>query len=228
MPKDRGAEQGDVDGPLECSLALGPVAAETRGSIAARQAAGTLPWIGVNDRAEEQRLQADHAARLQESANCQLGGPEKLTGAHDPQHSLQKSVGLADQWYMGDGDIMCHPILVLPFLQDFDIANARVSAEQSPLKTEVIYHVNDLDAAPPEWRSGDVRSVAKTSAVTDGGITLGVAVGFRQFIADQLLSEVDVVRAIHESRRYSSNARTRPTLPGRADGVRPPPRESGS
>ena len=23
MPKDRGAEQGDVDGPLECSLALG-------------------------------------------------------------------------------------------------------------------------------------------------------------------------------------------------------------
>ena len=30
MPKDRGAEQGDVDGPLECSLALGMVAAETR------------------------------------------------------------------------------------------------------------------------------------------------------------------------------------------------------
>ena len=64
MPKDRGAEQGDVDGPLECSLALGLVAAETRGSMAARQAAGTLPWIGVNDPAEEQRLQADHAARL--------------------------------------------------------------------------------------------------------------------------------------------------------------------
>ena len=30
MPKDRGAEQGDVDGPLECSLALGMVAAEAR------------------------------------------------------------------------------------------------------------------------------------------------------------------------------------------------------
>ena len=28
MPKDRGAEQGDVDGSLECSLGLGMVAAE--------------------------------------------------------------------------------------------------------------------------------------------------------------------------------------------------------
>ena len=47
MPNDRGAEQGDVDGPLECSSARGMVAAETRGSIAAWQAAGALPWIGV-------------------------------------------------------------------------------------------------------------------------------------------------------------------------------------
>ena len=34
MPKDRGAEQGDVDGPLECSLALGMVAAEARLCVA--------------------------------------------------------------------------------------------------------------------------------------------------------------------------------------------------
>ena len=45
MPKDRGAEQGDVDGPLECSLALGMVAAVTRGSIAAQQAAA--PFFGL-------------------------------------------------------------------------------------------------------------------------------------------------------------------------------------
>ena len=48
----------------------------------------------MNDPAEE-------AAR--ESVNVQLGGPEKLTGAHDPQHALQKSGGLTDQWYMDDG-----------------------------------------------------------------------------------------------------------------------------
>ena len=38
MPKDRGAEQGDVDGPLERRLVLGLVAAETRGRVAAQQA----------------------------------------------------------------------------------------------------------------------------------------------------------------------------------------------
>ena len=134
----------------------------------------------LDDSAEEHRLQADHAARLQESANFQLGGPEKLTGAHDPRHVLQKSGGLADQWYMDEGDVVCHPILVLPFLQDFDVANARVGAERNPLKAEVVCYVNDLDAAPPEWRIGDVRSLAKTSAVADGSITLGVAVGSRQ------------------------------------------------
>ena len=34
MPKDRGAEHGNVDGSLECGLALGMVAAETRGRMA--------------------------------------------------------------------------------------------------------------------------------------------------------------------------------------------------
>ena len=93
MSKDRGAEQGDVDGPLECCLALGLVAAEVRGNILARQAAGTLTQIGVNDPAEVQRLQADCAARVQESANFQPDGPDLPTGAHDPQHALQKNGG---------------------------------------------------------------------------------------------------------------------------------------
>ena len=154
--KGRGTEQGDVDAPLQCSLALGMVAAETRGCIAARQAAGTLPWIGVIDSAEEQRLQADHAAKLQESANFQLGGQH--TRAHDPQHALQKNGGLADQRYMDDGDTMCHPIQV-PFLQDLDVANARVGAHRNPLETEVIYYVNHLDGAPLVWKIGDVWSL---------------------------------------------------------------------
>ena len=66
------------------SLALGMVATETRGCIAARPAEGTLPWIGVGDAAEGQRLQAQLAASMHEAANFQHGGPEKLTGAQDP------------------------------------------------------------------------------------------------------------------------------------------------
>ena len=123
--------------------------------------------------------------------------------AHDPRHALQLSGGLAD-----DGDIVCHPILVLPFLQDFDVANAGVRAERNPLKTQVIYCVNDLHAAPPEWRLGDVRSLAKTSSVTDGSITLGVAVGSRQFVADQLLSKAEVIRALHERAQLCQDPQT--------------------
>ena len=175
MPKDRGAEHGDVDGPVECSMVAG--------STAARQAAGTLLWIGVDDPTEEQRLRADHAARVQESVNFQPGGPEKLTGAHDPQHALQKSGGLADQWYMDNGDNMCHPTLVLLLLQDFDVVNAIVGAERNPLKTEVIDNVIALGA---EWKIDDVKKMINNSTVTDGSNTLSVVVGPRQHIADQL------------------------------------------
>ena len=121
MPKDRGAEQGDVDGPLECSLALGMVAAETRRRVAAQQASGSRPWIGVDDPSDVQRLQAEHAVRLQETANFQLGGP-----ADGPRHVPQKNGGLADLWYTDEGDILCHPILVPTYLQEFDVADAKV------------------------------------------------------------------------------------------------------
>ena len=68
MPKDRGAEQGDVDGPL----ALGMATANTRGLIAARQAEGTRPWIGTEDPAEGQapafELRSQNAGSSQLSA----------------------------------------------------------------------------------------------------------------------------------------------------------------
>ena len=201
VPKDRGAEQGDVNGPLECGLASGMVATETRRRIAARQAAGNLPW------------------RVQETANFQLGVLEKLAGADDPQHALQKKGGLADLWYMDDGDIMCHRILVPSFLQEFDVANARVGAERNPQKTEVINYVNGLDAAPPEWRIRDVQNTAKVTTVTEGCITLGVAVGPRQHIADQLLAKADVIRAMHQRVQQCQDRQTEFALPRESLGV---------
>ena len=77
--------------------------------------------------------------------------------------------------YTDDGDILCHPILVPTYLQQFDVANAKVGAERNPQKTEVIYYVNDLDAAPLEWRIRDVQNMAKVTTATAGSITLGVA-----------------------------------------------------
>ena len=91
-PKDRGAEQGDVDGAWECRSPLGMVAAETRERVAAQQASGSLPWIGVDDPSDIQHLQAAHAVRQQETVNIRLGGPEKLTRADDPRHALAKKM----------------------------------------------------------------------------------------------------------------------------------------
>ena len=59
----------------------------------------------------------------------------------------------------------------------------------TPLQTEVIYHVNDLVAAPPEWRIRDVQNMANISTLTAGCMTLGVAVGPRECIVDQLLAK---------------------------------------
>ena len=54
--------------------------------------------------------------------NHQLGGPEKLTGAGDPRHASQENRGQADFWYLDDGDILCHPALLLLHLVAFDTA----------------------------------------------------------------------------------------------------------
>ena len=64
MPKDRGAEQGDVDGPLALDMAT----ANTRGLIAARQAEGTLPWIGTEGQAPASELRSQNAGSSQLSA----------------------------------------------------------------------------------------------------------------------------------------------------------------
>ena len=68
-----------------------------RERVAAQQASGSLPWIGVDDPTDEQRPQADHAARQQEAANFQIGVPEKLTRTNNPLHVLQNNEGLADK-----------------------------------------------------------------------------------------------------------------------------------
>ena len=56
------------------------------------------------------------------------------------------------------------------------------------------------------------RSMAKTSAVTDGSITLGVAVGSRQFIADQPPSKADAIRPMHERVQLCQDPKTECSL----------------
>ena len=125
-----------------------------------------------------------------------------------PRHALQENGGLADQWYVDDGDILCHPILVPSYLQKFDGANDSIGAERNPQKTEVIYCVKELDAASPGWKIDEVRLLASASTVAAGSNTLRVAMGPRQVIADQLLAKADVTRAMRERVQPCQDART--------------------
>ena len=68
---------------------------------------------------------------------------KKLTGADDPCRALQRNGLSADLWYMDDGDILCHPIIVPSHLHEFDDANKKVGAGRDSQKTQVIYHVAD-------------------------------------------------------------------------------------
>ena len=75
---------------------------------------------------------------------------------------------------------------------------ANVGAERGRQKTEVIYCLPNLDAAPPEWKVDEMRLLASLSTAAAGSNTLGVSAGPRQFIADQLWVKADVIRAVHE------------------------------
>ena len=78
----------------------------------------------------------------------------------------------------------------------------------------------DLGAAPPERKIDDVQKMATVSTVTAGNTTLGVAVGPRQFIADQLLAKADVIRAMHERVQLCQDRQTEFALLRESLGVR--------
>ena len=57
--------KGMLTVPLECSSALGMVAAEARLHVAVEQAARTLHRFGTNGPVEEERLQAEQNSKMQ-------------------------------------------------------------------------------------------------------------------------------------------------------------------
>ena len=124
--KDRGAEQGDDYGP--------PAWPWEWLHVAGHQAAGIVPWVGAHSVENVQRVHGEHRSRMHLLKNFRLGSPEKLTGANDPRHALQEHGGLADFWYLDDCDILCHPVLVLPFLQAFDTTDPETGCRKKSTK----------------------------------------------------------------------------------------------
>ena len=107
--------------------------------------------------------------------NFQPGGPEKLARTDDPRHTLQE-----------------------PYLVALTQLTLKLGHKEIDNKTEVIFYVSDLDNAPSNWKISEVRALTTVATAAHGNIALGVAVGPRRCIAEQLLSKADVIRAMHE------------------------------
>ena len=152
MPKYRGAEQGDVDGPLEYSLPLEWWQQRREEASPRDKRRAPFPEIGVND--------------LQRNSDCKQTG--QIAG-----------IGKLPAWWPSKAHLCSGPAACVAekringawttvtscVTQSWCCLFCRnLTPERNPLKTEVICCVNDLDAAPPEWRAGD--------AVTDGSMRL--------------------------------------------------------
>lgn len=90
---------------------------------------------------------------------------------------------------MDDGDVLCSPALVLPYLQGFDPHNVLVGAERTPSTTDVMYYTtdDDLQRNSDAWRLAQVHDVAQVSGADQRTVTLEWQLG--QWIAWRRKSE---------------------------------------
>ena len=226
-PKDRGAEQGDVDGSLECGLTIGGVATRARQRVHTQQRRGELPWNSQTEGGStEANLEFDtRAQRVGEWAGTAPSERRSRDGNKailtDPSHEIQRHGGLADFWYMDDGDILCHPRLVVPYFRSFDSEDGQVGGERNRSKSEVIYYVDQqtLDAHAAEWQVPTVQQLAAVSTAACPSVTLGVATGPQAALEAQIQQKVEVVRAMHERVAIASDPQTERVLDRECLGV---------
>jgi len=207
--KDRGAEQGDVDGPMECSIALATVARQARVKVADLQRRSLLPWA-TSDTAGTTAACDDYDCRKRRGEAFDAGSDASAELRLDPRDEMQVMGGLVDFWYLDDGDIFCHSQLVARYLQAFDEANARIGAVRNPKKTEVMYYTTPeiLDQESAAWQTGLGKEKATILFASEGTLTLGVATGPRDVIIEQLDRKTRVVKAMHERVQLCQNPQT--------------------
>ena len=88
-------------------------------------------------------------------------------------------------------------------------ANAEIGAESNRQKTEVIFYVSDLDNALSDWKISEVRTKAIVDTATRGAASQ----------TSQLLTTVDVNRAMHERVQLCEDLQTELALSRESLGV---------
>ena len=169
--------------PPECSLAMGMVAAEARLHVAGQQAAGIVLWVGT--RSDEVVEKGPWRASEQNCTNVKTSNLGFRKAYKSRLEALQTSgtwmtvTSCATQrWFS-------------PLSQCLTQQTLKLGQRDIRQNTEVIYYVSYVDNTDPEWKITEVRALAAVATATHGNTILGVAVGSRQSIADQLLAESD-------------------------------------
>jgi len=225
--KDRGAEQGDVDGPLECGITMAGVAAEARSAIHAAQSMGSLPWAPGAAPQEAKLAQAERTRRAAQWAathpQARRSEMDSRTIVPDPRHEIQQGGGIADHWYLDDGDVLTLPHLVAPYLQAFDEANAKVGAVRNRTKTEVIFYATpeELSNHHQDWQVDFLQTQATlTSAGSEEGmVTLGIVTGHQKAVVHQVAQKRQVVQAMYQKAEVCQDAQTEHVLGRQSLGV---------
>ena len=216
-PKDRGAEQGDVDGPCECAITIASVAAEARLRVHGQQAAGQLPWTRATEPVNGRKAPDAFQHRAQRTKWWKDKNPQqRRNGQQDgliipsPDHEIQPGGGLADFWYLDDGDVLCDPRLVSSYLKAFDEANGAAGATRNLEKTEVIYYASELTLKDPpaDWNLSWVQQNAAVHSADNPSVTLGVCTGGKEAILDQVTQKAKVVQAMTERIAVCGDAQT--------------------
>ena len=157
MPKDRGAEQRDVDGFLECSLALGMVG--SRGARKhCRTASGGHPSLDKHERlcrGTETCKQATRPDCSNQQTSSMVAQQSSLVFMARGMRCRKAEAWRTSGAWMTMTSRATQP-WCCPFCRTSTLPMPESEPSRNPRKTEVIYFVNDLMQAPPEWKIGDV------------------------------------------------------------------------
>ena len=216
LPKDREAEQGDLDGPMECSITLGGVASQTRRAIREAQSRGELPWSTTEavGRIAAERDYSDRVAHAsvfsQASPAGRQSGSEDGTIQTCSWHDVQSS-----------GAIFCAAPASLPRYCANSIKPTQrlgQSGMNSKLKLSCspVLMKSWSMRRPGVWR----RSVTwQLSRAASGGLILGVVTGPMDVPEEHMRQKALVSSSMHEKARVYQDAQTKHVISRQCSGI---------
>ena len=175
--------------------------ADARDLLLADQVAGRQPWPEADLASAQTRQSERDTARQawQTKAPADRRRQQDGRSAVNPSHSLVGGGGLADWWYLDDGDLLLDPALVLPTLRCFDRAGRPRGSIRNKGKMEVILYASpaELQAKAEEWHLQELADECQLKDPLDGVVTLGVVTGPEDKVIEQLREKANVARAMH-------------------------------